>query len=82
MANKENKEESQEGAAQAKENTTEAAYFELNPASNLGGYAFGDGLSVLEGERYMASVEEIEERSKEKVEAGGRKVSVIRKVSQ
>lgn len=53
-------------AKNEKQQDTSVTYI-LNPAANLGGYAFADGKSILAGQRYLASEEEYAERSKVRV---------------
>lgn len=52
---------------QQQEQQDTSVTYVLNPAANLGGYAFSDGKSILAGQRYLASEEEYEERSKARV---------------
>lgn len=52
---------------ETKEQQEQVTYV-LNPAANLGGYAFADGKSILAGARYTATEEEYAERSKDRVQ--------------
>ncbi len=52
--------------------------YTLNPAANLGGFAFADGKSILAGERYRAGEEEYAERSSVRVaRSDGSTVAVV-----
>lgn len=67
---------------QQQEQQDTSVIYVLNPAANLGGYAFSDGKSILAGQRYLASEEEYAERSKARTtRSDGSTVAVVVKDS-